>query len=224
MNIRVGVNSAEATTVTIPTGHKVGDLIIIFAFRDGSVTNPTIPAGWTSITNTFDGTTCSVSVAWKIATSAAETSGTWTNATGLLCIVLRGNDNLAPVIDSNTSSGATNTVTFNSLSDATLKGACGYYIFAFLAHRSVDTTIDVTPPTGMSTIHSLLGATQDMAIYEASADDVWPSTNVAISATASGWQSMVLAIRPARLLGNKFLSVKAGTGNTGIISVGERMR
>jgi hypothetical protein len=221
MITRIGQGSAEATTVTIPAGHKVGDLLLIFAFRDGSATNPTIPAGWTNVTNTFDGTLTSVSVGWKIATSASETSGTWTNATSLMVIVLRSVDALAPVITNATSAGTTNTTTFAALTDANLRGARGYYILAFIAHRSVDTNLDVAALTGATIIHSLLGATSDHAIYEMTSDDTWPSTNQTITGTAAAWQSMVLAIRPARLLMNNYQSISAGTANAGQMSVTE---
>ena len=93
---RIGSASAEATTITIPAGHHQGDIILIAAFRDGNTTNPSVPAGWTTITVTTDGTTCSTSVGWKIATSNSETSGTWTNATGLMCHVYRGVDHISP--------------------------------------------------------------------------------------------------------------------------------
>lgn len=224
MIVRIGTGSAEATTVTIPSGHQAGDLLIIFAFRDGSATNPGIPSGWTNITNTLDGTSCSASVGWKIAISSSDTSGTWTNATGLLVIVLRNTDGTAPIMTNGTSAGTTNTVTYNTLTNANLRGAMGYYIFAFCAHRSTDVTIE-TAPSGMSNILKHEGATNDLAMHEASSDDTWASTNASITGTASGWITMVLAIRPARFTANNYISgVKAGTGNAGILSVGERIR
>lgn len=223
MITRIGQGSAEANTVTIPAGHQVGDLLIIFAFRDGSATNPTIPAGWTNITNTLDTTSGSASVGWKIAASSSETSGTWTNATGLMVIVLRGADNASPWITGTTSNAVSTTVTYGALVDANMKGAHGYKIIAFAAHRSIDTTIDA-PPTGMSNIISALGATQDMAAHEASSDDTWASTNVGVGGTSSGWVSIVLAIRPARLVLQNYQHASAGVGNTGVISVTEKTR
>ncbi len=221
---RVAQNSAEATTVTIPAGHQAGDLLIIFAFNDGSVTNPTIPAGWNNVTNTFDGTLCSVSVGWKIAASSSETSGTWTSATGLMVVVLRNTDDASPVMTNATSSGTSNTLTFAALTDSNLKGAHGFYLFAFVAHRSIDTNIDAAPPSGMTNFLSALGATQDMAAHEAASDDSWASTNSSITGTASGWQSMVLAIRPARFKLNNYQHLSAGVGNAGVISVSEKIR
>ena len=220
----VGYASAEAATVTIPSAAQPGDIVVIFAFNDGSVTNPTIPTGWTNITNTLDGTTCSASVGWKVF-ATGDTSGTWTSATGLMCIVSRSADILAPIMTNATSTGTTNTVTFAALTNANLRGARGYHIFAFLAHRSTDTNINAAPPTGMANVHSLLGATQDMAVHQATSDSEWASTNASITGTASGWISMVLAIRPARLNVRNYHGISSGdNGVAGVISVTEKIR
>ena len=208
--------SAEANTVTIPT-HDVGHLIVIFAFRDGSTTNPTIPAGWTSITNTLDGTTCSASAAWKIAASAGETSGTWTNATVLLCWVGRGVDLPTPIITTNSSTGSSTTLTYNTLAEATT-GPC--WVIGFAAHRSVDTTTLDTPPTGMGLVQSRLGATSDAAIHDTGHTlGGWPATTAATGGTSSGWITLTVAVREARMQWNNFQHVSS-TG----LSVTERTR
>lgn len=224
MIIRIGQNSAEANTVTIPSGHQVGDLLLIFAFRDGSATNPTVPAGWTTITNTLDTTSGSASVGWKIATSSSETSGTWTNATGLIVLAYRGVDNPSPIMTNATSNAVSTTVTYNGLTDANLKGVSGYRIVGIAAHRSIDTTID-TPPTGMVNIVSALGATQDMAAHEVDGEaSAWASTNVSVGGTSSGWVSIVAALREARMSFNNYEHAGAQVGNAGIISVTEKTR
>lgn len=224
MIIRAGQNSAEAATVTIPSGHQAGDLLIIFAFRDGSATNPTIPAGWTNITNTLDTTSGSASVGWKIAALSSETSGTWTNATGLMVVVLRSIDDSAPIMTNGTSNGVSTTITYAALTDANLRGATGYYLLAFAAHRSIDTAIDA-PPTRMANILSALGATQDMAAHAIeTGTDNWASTNVSVGGTSSGWVSIVLAIRPARLKLNNYQHPSVASSNAGIVSVTEKTR
>lgn len=218
---RIGANSSEATTITIPTGHRIGDLIIIFAFRDGSTTNPTIPAGWTSITNTTDGTTCSVSAGWKIAASTSETSGTWTNASGLICVVYRGQLNTAtPIGTFAPGAGTTNTVNYAARALAKSNVIGGSWWVAFAAHRSVDTTLE-SPPSGLSLITNTAGATAEYAAFDSNGivTGNWPSTNVSISGTASGWQTMVIEIKMQAHNINNYLSLKAGNG----ISVGERI-
>ncbi len=92
---RVGGSSAAANSIAIPT-HVAGDLIVIWAYRDGSTTPPTVPtAGGTVPTfTTIDGPTganaCSAVCAWAVAAGTTDTSGTWTNATGLSVEVWRG--------------------------------------------------------------------------------------------------------------------------------------
>ena len=144
---RIGSSSAEATTVTIPAGHQQGDIIIIAAFRDGSTTNPTVPAGWSTLTITTDGTTCSLSVGWKIAISNSDTSGTWTNATGLICHVYRGVDLISPfgvltttpITSLTTNAGTTSPSTYGSTVGVTKGRMNDQWFVAFQFHRSVNT-------------------------------------------------------------------------------------
>ena len=92
---RVGGSSAAATSIAIPT-HVAGDLIVIWAYRDGSTTPPTVPAaaGTVPAFTTIDGPTGANSnsavCAWAVAAGTTDTSGTWTNATGISVEVWRG--------------------------------------------------------------------------------------------------------------------------------------
>ena len=85
----VGSASAAATSVTLPA-HVAGDLIYIFTFRNGSTTAPTIPSGWLPIAGGPGANTCSFRQGFRIARGASETSGTWTNATHIVAVVMRG--------------------------------------------------------------------------------------------------------------------------------------
>jgi len=74
------------TTITIPSA-QVGDLLLMFAYRT-AVTAPTVPTGWTSITSgTGDVNACVIGYRWA---QGSDTSGTWANATQLVCHVYRG--------------------------------------------------------------------------------------------------------------------------------------
>ena len=84
----ISTASAASNTVAMPT-HAAGDMIVAFAFRDGDITAPTIPAGWLGRYSPVGQNTCSMSFAFKIAASASETTGTWTNATGISVAVYR---------------------------------------------------------------------------------------------------------------------------------------
>lgn len=217
---RVGFASAQATTITIPA-HQVGDLIIIWAFRDGSVTNPTIGlSGGTTITNASDGTSCSISAAWKRALSTGETSGTWTNATGLVCAVYRGvATNKTPLGSHQSTSGTTNTVTYASIINCKTSS----WIVGFAAHRSINTTIE-SPPSGFSMQTNTVGALAEFVGFDTNGPrggtGSYPTTTVAITGTASGWMSTLIEIYNEDNKFNNYMGVRAAASNTGILSAG----
>lgn len=217
---RIGFASAEATTVSIPA-HQVGDLIIIWAFRDGSVTNPTIGmSGATTITNAADGTTCSISAAYKVALSTGETSGTWTNATGLVCAVFRGQaTNKTPLGSHQSTSGTTNTVSYASVINCKTSS----WIVGFAAHRSINTTIE-SPPTGFAMQTNTVGASAEFVGFDTNGVrggvGSYPLTTVSISGTASGWMSTLIEIFNGDNVMNNYMTPDSSSTNTGILSVG----
>lgn len=84
---RTGSCSAATTSCTF-SATATGDLKIIFAFRSGSNTPPTLPAGWTTILTVqagSGGTTASARIGCNKSSSGSDTgSGTWTNATDVV--------------------------------------------------------------------------------------------------------------------------------------------
>lgn len=231
---RVGANAAEATTVTIPSGHQNGDLLIMFAFQDGTVTNPTVPAGWTILSDTLDGTLCSVSLAWRVATSGSVTSGTWTGATGLLCVAYRGTaTNKAPLGPSgpsnayfNSAVGTTSPISFGVLAGVGRSS----WVVSFFAHRSTNVSQGI--PSGLSNVFTLTGTLVKMVACDSAApltQDGWPLTTVAITGTASGWITCNLEIeadegRMQNFMAPKSGSAASGSDNPGVLGFGERIR
>jgi hypothetical protein len=219
-------SAAGTTTFTSPT-HKIGDLFIAFAFRDGSTTNPTIgTAGWTSITNTTDGTLCSVSAAWKRATTTSEASGTWTNASRIVCVVYRGQlSSGTPIGTFAPGAGTTDPVNYaaRALTNSNVIGSS--WFVAFAAHRSVDTSLE-TPPTNMFLRQNNVDATAECSAFDTNgpATANWPSTNVTVNGTASGWQTMVIEIKAQGLQLNNYKFPSCSVGNTGIISLSEKIK
>lgn len=93
--------AANANTITLPT-HAVGDDIYIFAFNatgTTAVTKPTaagtVPA-WVDIDAPAGSNGCSARTAHFVAIATNHTSGTWTNATSMAVIVVRG-QNASPI-------------------------------------------------------------------------------------------------------------------------------
>jgi surface protein len=180
-----GVDSA-----TLPA-HQAGDLILAFAFRDGSTISPTLPTGWTTI-GTVSGTLCSARIGFKVAASSGETTGTWTNATTVVFLVYRG-VNIANITGLETvfgSSGTTVTYIDNSYWQGLSR------IVAFAGHRSTDTALE-TPPGTLNLIVGVVDATDEAAAFESAVDNFgnWTSTSVAVGGTSSGFVTATLRLR-----------------------------
>jgi hypothetical protein len=133
--------AAAANTITIPT-HRPNDIIVIFAYRDGSTTIPTQPASsgtipsWQIINSDSGGNTNSSRCSYARATASNHTSGTWTNATGLIAIVLRGVD-LGNPVGGQAQAGTVgnDTTTVPQITPINLSGSSMF--LSFVGHRTV---------------------------------------------------------------------------------------
>lgn len=193
MAIRLIGTAYGTNTATMPA-HQTGDLIVVFAFRDGSTTAPTLVTSpsYTSIANA-GANTCSYRIARRIATSSGETVGTWTNATSVIVHVYRGVDQTTPIGVDGTSTGASTTVTYPALTLGVTDGSS--WVAGFAGHRSVNTTLE-TPPTGMVLREHTVDATDEAAGHDTAGGVAsWSSTNVSVGGTSSGWCSAVIEIR-----------------------------
>lgn len=178
--------AAGTNSATLPS-FQPGDVAIVFAFRDGSTTNPTVPTGWTNITNTADGTTCSASIGWRRLISSDTTTGTWTNATRVVVVVYRGCEPfITPVGGGANGAGTTNTVTYATFTMTRSNGTS--WVVGLVGHRSTDTTVDSAAISGMTARTSGVDANAEAAAWDTNGGvSSWSSTNQTISGTASGW-------------------------------------
>lgn len=180
------------TSATLPSFNS-GDIAVCFAFRDGSVTNPTIPATFTNITNTTDGTTCSQSTGWRRLVVGDTTTGTWTNASRVVVLVYRGCEPfITPIGGVVAGAGTTNTQNWPTLtmtrSDSTS------WVIGFIGHRSVDEDIEVAP-TGMTNRADGVDAVAEGAGHDTNGGVAsWSSTNRTATGTASGWQTYLVEL------------------------------
>lgn len=185
------IGEATGTTSATLPAHQTGDLILAFAFRDGSTSLPVQPSGWTSI-DTAAANTCSARVAYKVAASGSETTGTWTSATTVIFLVYRGvNITQIESIDTE-STGSSTTVTYN---------ANGFWqgfsrLVAFAGHRSTDTALG-TAPGDLTLIVNPVDATDEAAAFQSTVDNYgnWLSTDVNVGGTASGYITFTLRLR-----------------------------
>jgi hypothetical protein len=185
-----GTNSA-----TLPS-FQPGDIALVFAFRDGSTTNPTIPAGWTNITNAADGTTCSASVGWRRLIASDTTTGTWTNATRVVVVVYRGCEPfITPVGGGVNSAGTTNTVSWGSAAVTMTRTNGTSWIVGLGGHRSIDTTIDSAAISGMTARFSGVDANAEVAAWDSNGGVAsWASRTQTITGTASGWVTRMVEL------------------------------
>ena len=224
MTTRVG-SATGTNTATMPT-HAVGDLIVAFAFRDGSTTAPSIPSeGWTSLGASSSaigqaGTTCSAVMVVKRADSTSEAVGTFTNATFVGVVVYRGGTGKQVGIGTWTfQAGTASTVTYPA---TTLIGASSTsWTGAFAGHRSVDTSLQ-TAPTNMSNVATFVDATDEGAIHDTNGPVAsWASTGVAVGGTASGWITAVFEVREFTTVLTRFKAERDHpTNNALVIGIG----
>lgn len=189
----IGAVSANATSLT-PPAHEAGDLLVCFAFRNGSTTAATLPSGWTNIANN-GANTCSGRIAYRIATSSSTTCTGWTNASGLVLHVYRG---AAGVGAFGTSTASSASMTYPSFTAQSNAGDS--WIAGFGGHRSTNLTGIATPPTFMTNRTSLIGANGSYTGHDSNTNaSGWnTSYSVSVGGTASGWRTYTLQILNAR--------------------------
>lgn len=138
----IGTPDAVAgTSIALPT-HAIGDIILLFIYRDGSTSTATLPAAsgtvpaWSNINNVVGANLNSARSAYFVATADNHTSGTWTNATGMATIVLRGQA-AAPIGASIQSGGGagSNQVVASAITPQVTDGSSAFILF--YGHRTV---------------------------------------------------------------------------------------
>lgn len=186
----IGANQGT-TSATIPA-HQAGDLILAFAYRDGSNTLPTLPTGqnWTSLQAPTGANTNSHRLVAKIATSSSEATGTFTSATTLIVLVFRPKAGYTLSWGlSDSSTGASTTVAYAALSIAAGSG-----VVAFAGHRSTNTSLE-TPPAGMVLRSNPVDGTDEAAAFDTDGPvSSWSGASVPVGGTSSGWRSTVVEI------------------------------
>ena len=186
----VGSATATGTTASIPT-HNAGDLLVAFAYRDGNNTAPTIPAGWTNISNSTGGSSNGSALAYRIATGSDTGTG-WSNATEVVVQVYRG-ISASPIGLNGSQTGSSTTVTYPARSLNVTNGSS--WVIGFAGHRSTNTNLQ-NAPTGMTQRAVLVDATAEVAGNDTNGGVAsWGATSVSVGGTSSGWMTRVLEIK-----------------------------
>lgn len=185
------------TSANLPT-HQAGDLIIAFAYRDGSTAAPGIPTSpaWVPIDNPTGANTTSAVTAYFVATSSSTTTGTWSNATAVIFVVYRGALTASPIGGHAVTGGSSTTVTYPALTMA-LSDASSWVI-GLAGHRSIDTSI-ATPPAGMINVADRLDSVAEAVAHDTNGGiSAWAATSVSVGGTSSGWRAHTVEIKARR--------------------------
>lgn len=195
------VNSTTGTNSVTFTSPAANYIQILFAFRDGSNTAPTIPTpptgnAWTSVPTTGSGAnTCASVMVYRVVASASDTaSGTFTNATSVVAAQYSGCDTATPVGTSDSDTGASsNSINFNGVTFNVTDGTS--WAIGCVGHRATDGTIK-TAPSGMSNVTSVSDATDQAALHDTNGGVTgWSTTSASIGGTASGYRARVIELR-----------------------------
>lgn len=202
---RIGSGYAAATSITIPGTYQNGDLILIWAFNNAAATAPTVAAGFmakqTSTLNSVGS-----ALGWKIAGSASETSGTWTNATSLQCLVYRGTStNKLPIATLSTNGIVNANSNTNILWQALLPMQCAgtSWVVSFAGIKSIDTGIE-SGPTVLTMQQDNISASDEVCAYDSngplsafqtsSAGNLSSSIGNSVGGTAGSWHTYSIEI------------------------------
>jgi hypothetical protein len=179
--------ASGVTSATLPT-HQVGDLIIAFAFRDGSTVAPTLGSGFTS-TTTRTGTLSSCIVGFRRATVTNTATGTWTNATSVIFVIYRG---VGSIGGTSVDSGSSTTINYPAVTLTNQTGSS--WVVGFAGHRSTNVAIQ-TAPTGMVNRISVSDATDEAASHDTNSGfSSFTSRTASVGGTSSGWVSATIEL------------------------------
>lgn len=182
------ISSATGTNTATLGTHAAGDLILVFAYRDGNTTAPSLASGFTNIQASGSNTN-SARMGWKIAASGSETVGTWTNATSVIAVVYRGADGIG---GSAITGGASTTISYPALTMQVTDGSS--WVVGAAGHRSTNVAIE-TAPSGMTNVTSVSDATDEAAWHDTNAGVTsWSAASASVGGTSSGWRSITVEL------------------------------
>lgn len=203
----IGGAAASATTITIPAGHQVADMIFMFAFNNASITVPTVPAGWTTFMTPAAANVCAGVLCYKFAASSSETSGTWTGATQLATVVYRGTRGL---MNGSNGTNSNSTIAIPALGATTALTSGSTWRISFAAHATA-TNVNVGPAQHVGRATNI----GNIWIGDSNgpADPVTNSGIITYAVNASaGWEGMTIFLQASKMEWNNFEAVRVMNG------------
>ena len=165
-----------------------GDLIVVYAYRGTDATlTATLPTGFTNIQNAV-GTLQTFRIGYKVAAGGETSTGTWTNATQVLCHVFRGARGFPAGFGKANNSGSSATITYSAFTLGVTNGTS--WIAAFAGARSATAGMNGTPTNLTNRANVVTANVLDTGAGKTS----WSSTT--LSVTGNGrWFSYTLEIQ-----------------------------
>ena len=153
---KIADGQAAAASIDLSgVGINAGDIVVIHAYRNGSTTVPSSPgANWTDIATSAGANTNSRRIGYRVIQSGdnlATISGTWTNATAIQFIALRGQHLTTPI--GGNASGGTNTTTLTTPTVSMTVTDGTSWVIAFAGSKSTNAntvTLSSTTDEGSS--------------------------------------------------------------------------
>ena len=130
----VGSSFSASATPTTPAAAQEGDLCIAYAGNGNSTTVPSLPAGWNDV-GTRSGNLTAMRTAWAWYTEGMDETPTFTNATGVLIVALRGADLNDPIGAYNNNNASSATITFPALTPFDVTNGTSWFTAAVVGNR-----------------------------------------------------------------------------------------
>jgi hypothetical protein len=220
---RMGAAAGDGTSIALPT-HQARDVLIIFAYNAAAATAPSLPAGWSNVrSQTYPTQNIAQRTGAFYATSSAEVSGTWTNATGLIAVVYRGTS-ATSIFDW---LGAVNTYGGTAFEDVQYSSLTAVIpsslVVQFAAYSAAGVSLEL-PPAPLKNFTKVNGASATYAAHDGplsldNATITFPTTTVNIGVQSAPYYTCGLEIRVPKFALNNYHSVRVGSG----LSTGERI-
>lgn len=192
--VLIASGAVAGTTVPVPD-HQPGDVIIVFAFRNGSTTAPSLGTGFRDV---FSGgaNSCAGRVGLRVCQGTTDDDDPitgWTNATHLHYTMWRGCDLLNPVGAFANTGGVGTTVTLPTITLQRTDGTSR--IYSAFGH-SAGTTFG-TAPSLMSELQALSGPPASRSYATDAAVTSWGGVRTVSASPSGNYRVFSLEVRGA---------------------------
>jgi hypothetical protein len=196
--------------------YAVGDLIIVFSYRDGNTSPPSIPSGqdWISLHNATGANTNSHTIAYKFADSTSEGIGKFSSGTTTFALVYRGVDPSDPIGDSKPNSSQNVTPVYLALTLEVTNGTS--WIVAFSGHRAVNGALNTTFDSFQNRAYGVDATDQAAGFDSNGGRSSFSQQSVNIGGSSGGWRTHTLELRAAP----ETVSVATSSGSATASAVG----